>query len=714
MEINYGDRVTNFKMEFTENGNYFYNNAAFWFHGNNWNADVSFPNKVRRVSVNNSPIFNGDVNIPQGVTDCFEIFKNDYNFNRTVNFPDSVISITGGFENCNLFDQNLTIPPRTSSISRLFANCTNLNAAEINATSRITNASRAFDGCENFQGINFVFDSGRVVNASNMFNACTMFNPETESIINISDNTISDCSDLFNGCYNFNANIYLTGGNCRNYQNAFRLCKNFYGRNSIISLSDNAVNCYEMFRDSRYYCGDYNYRSGEIKNALVIPENVEDCTRMFQNHTAQVCLDIRSKNIKNAQGMFNNYTSYYFTPGSCRNLFSGPIENCSYMFSRWGGGGSVDYVSFAMTNVNRGYCQNMAFMFNGCGYFNAPIYNLNLSQAVNTNNNVRYDMRHMFAYCGNFNQTLDITQYIGNGHNMFYGCTNLNSRISFANNLYLPLMQSDPDDYVLDMSGAFYMCWNYNQPMVFMTDAVLYVNSYDMFNQCRSFTGKDSNIYINTVNAGRMFENCYNLTGNDNCHIAIQHRGSNMNFESMFDGCTNFNPPDDHFFVYPTFVENTGDTFNTRVSFLCMFSDCHNFNSAPLGFRLDRSLYYYMNADYRDMFRNCYNLNVNVQVPGCTNCRYAGGTYRGMFQDCNNLTNVTLRLYNLSDTYTFKGMFTRYDDSKQLNVYVRNMNNSTKFMSSLAPNMVDGKTLTFTGSNPWVNTQYNFYIYSLS
>ena len=52
-----------------------------------------------------------------------------------------------------------------------------------------------------------------------MFNACANFNPN--SPLNISENNLTDCSDIFNGCYNLNQPIILYGEDCKNYQNAF-------------------------------------------------------------------------------------------------------------------------------------------------------------------------------------------------------------------------------------------------------------------------------------------------------------------------------------------------------------------------------------------------------------------------------------------------------------------------------------------------------------
>jgi hypothetical protein len=143
-----------------------------------------------------------------------------------------------------------------------------------------------------------------------------------------------------------------------------------------------------------------------------------------------------------------------------------------------------------------------------------------------------------------FNRPLDWnTERVTNMANIFYGCTNFNSSITFSNT-----------ERVTNMTTSFFGCTNFNQPLDFDTSRVMRMDF--MFKFCRNF---NQPLDWNT-------ERVTNMAG-------------------MFHGCTNFNQPLD---------------FDTSLvtHMYSMFCDCSNFNQNITHWNTINVMYYANMFDY--------------------------------------------------------------------------------------------------------------------
>ena len=153
------------------------------------------------------------------------------------------------------------------------------------------------------------------------------------------------------------------------------------------------------------------------------------------------------------------------------------------------------------------YCENMAYMFVNCHYFNQPVripdWVTNMSEifcnCYRFNQLVRIpdrvtNLHRAFYHCKLFNQPVNIPNGVTNVIEMFDGCYNFNQPVNIPNGVTNTMMM-------------FNGCYNFNQP-VNIPDSVTDV--FDMFNSCYNFN-QPVNIPNGVTNMWGMFVNCYNF-----------------------------------------------------------------------------------------------------------------------------------------------------------------------------------------------------------
>jgi len=134
------------------------------------------------------------------------------------------------------------------------------------------------------------------------------------------------------------------------------------------------------------------------------------------------------------------------------------------------------------------------------------------------------NMRYMFWYCHDFNQSLSFnTAAVTDMEAMFLGCTSLNSALTFNTSA------------VTNMDAMFGDCEVFNQPLSFNT--ALVTNMYSMFTDCHAFNQPLSFNTSAVTNMEYMFADCYVF----NQPIGTWDTAAVTNMRSMFHSATAFN-----------------------------------------------------------------------------------------------------------------------------------------------------------------------------
>ena len=210
----------------------------------------------------------------------------------------------------------------------------------------------------------------------------------------------------------------------------------------------------------------------------------------------------------------------------------------------------------------------------------------------------------------------------------FRGCKNM----QFAEGIDTPDLSQ-----VTDMSGMFYGCTAFNQPLN-NWDVSQVTNMWSMFSGCTSFNQPLNNWDVSQVtNMWSMFSSCtaFNQPLNNWDVSKVTHMGS------MFSGCTAFNQPLNNWDVSK--VTHMGG----------MFSGCTSFNQ-PLN-NWDVSKVTHMGG----MFSGCTSFNQPLNswnVSQVTDMWDNWSNDRGMFSGCTSF-NQPLNSWDVSQVTNMREMF---------------------------------------------------------
>jgi surface protein len=222
-------------------------------------------------------------------------------------------------------------------------------------------------------------------------------------------------------------------------------------------------------------------------------------------------------------------------PGSASDTFILRLWNgTTNMTVYWGDGNSDVITTYNQTELTHVYASSGTYQISCDGSFVGTEYyggdKLKIMSIDNWGSNVFGKMLYSFTGCSNMvgNYTdVPNTSNVASMANMFRGCTNFNSDVSFDTS------------NVTSMANMFDGCTNFNQPISFDTSSATSSGLTYLFSGCTNFDQPISFDTSNVTKLTAMFRYCSSL----NSTITFSDTSNVTDIASMFNGCTNFNQP---------------------------------------------------------------------------------------------------------------------------------------------------------------------------
>lgn len=590
-----------------------------------------------------------------------------------------------------------------------------------------------------------------VPDTGDIFNTSLHYYVYPRSQFNMSYNigsSVTNCSNMFNGCSNFDQPVTIPQVGISNFQDMFRNCYNF---NKAVTLPEQTTNCANMFNG----CNNF-------KQSVVIPDDVYDCSGMFYNcNNLEGDIYINSKMFGSVTNCLNFYNVESKITANRLNIHinrqtsglftdSDVIKKGSYAWLEIGDGNGY-YISSKNVYLYNNYKYVAPHLSSitldrepqlnypnysrssesniGCD-FGEMIVNAHFDDGTYLTIPYAYpygDVRTQYPYSQGYTPSesgsypLTITYTNGGIEKSVSRTITFTSNATFNSDVNisdLPIrfglancvIFNKPVNFrngnnIFSLQAAFMECHEFNQPI----DIPNQVSScYRMFFNCHKFC-KRVNIGYNVKTCFSMFEGCNALTGEISQYISqiymkLDAQGHHYcnNFVSMFTNCTNFNS------IFS--IDGFAGTGNINCS--RMFQNS--------GFNYQFKVPYAVN-DCTYMFDNCKNTTgivVNVfSGSEATNLAF-------MFRNCVN-KGVTLRYYSGSeDAPNVYGIFSGIPTggTNRINIgiwgadaftyldYTNIINAQTPLTFSQSSGSWDGKS----GVPYKYNTLYNIFIYNMT
>lgn len=325
-------------------------NKTVEIYVSNHYGNINLPMGTENALMNNpytNDIFNGVVNVPDSVTNCWCMLQYLPNYNAPHTLGNNVNMCSAMFQGSENLNSRVTFPASGNgnllSCSSMFTNCKSFNDLKIEKPYYVNSAQSMFYDCYVF---NQPVTNLHAKNPYYMFGFCRKFNQP----VNIPDHDASgDCRGMFYGCYEMN---------------------------SPVTIGNNIVNCYEMF----YLCGN-------MRQSVTMPDTVMNCGNMFNQCTKFNQPIHISDGVTNCKYMFRSCSSFNspisWSPSGyvdCNGMFMGcrsfnqPITlpeyvfNCSSMFE------DCVKLNQEITIPNTSNLYYIDGMFKRCTNQNMPIY----------------------------------------------------------------------------------------------------------------------------------------------------------------------------------------------------------------------------------------------------------------------------------------------------------------------------------------------------
>ncbi|WP_180380004.1 DarT ssDNA thymidine ADP-ribosyltransferase family protein, partial [Campylobacter sp. P0109] len=675
----------------------------------------------------NQPLDNWNVS---SVVNMSGMFSCCTNFNQPLDNWDvsSVIDMVAMFRDCKNFNQPLDSWDVSSVIymNSMFSGCRNFNQPLNNwDVSSVTDMTGMFNGTESFNQPLNNWDISSITDMSEMFKYCTNFNQPLNSW---DVSSVTDMSNMFNHAGNFNqplnswdvssvtdmSNMFNHAGNFNQPLNSWKdkLSQELINQLPLICFVERKI----VNNKTRYYPKTKDeleslVRVESLNLGDIDTSAITDMSKLFYESWRKDFSGIESWDVSNVTDMRYMFRNCKNFNQSLNNWDVSSVVNMSDMFA------GCENFNQPLNNWNVSSVTDMSGMFYDCKNFNQPLNNWDVSSVVN--------MYMMFSRCKNFNQPLDswkdklsqklidklpliyfVERKIVNNKTRYYPKTR-NELRSLVRTESLNLGDIDTSA-ITDMSELFYESWREDFSGIENWDVSSVTNMSGMFFGCDNFNQPLDNWNVSSVvNMSEMFYNCYNFNQPlDNWDVS-----SVTDMSEMFDGCINFNQPLDSWkdklsqelidklplrcFVerkivnnktqyYPKTKDeleslviarslNLGDIDTSAITDMSklfyeswrkdfsgieswdvssvtdmskMFFGCDNFNQ-PLDNWDVRSV-----VNMSDMFAGCENFNQplnNWDVSSVTNMS-------GMFFGCDNF-NQPLDNWNVSSVVNMSGMF---------------------------------------------------------
>ena len=242
----------------------------------------------------------------------------------------NVTSMAGMFENIGMdgpFNINSWDVSNVTDMSRMFKSCADFNEAlSFWNTSNVTNMSEMFSSALNFNQDIGNWNTSNVTNMSNMFRAALNFN---QDIGNWNTSNVSNMSDMFESAISFNENI--GGWNTSNVNNMFEMFRQALNFNQDIGNwnTGSVTNMSGMFRGAENFNQDIgNWNTGSVTNMASMFSGASSFNQNIGGwNTSNVTNMSNMFNMFNIGGSFNNGGS-----PSIQNWNVSNVTNMSGMF----------------------------------------------------------------------------------------------------------------------------------------------------------------------------------------------------------------------------------------------------------------------------------------------------------------------------------------------------------------------------------------------
>ena len=482
------------------------------------------------------------------------------------------------------------------SMQGAFAGCTNMEymATDIPNLSNVTDMSRMFIVCRNFDGNINNWDVSNVTNMYGMFGVAEIFNQP----LNTWDvSNVTNMSLMFFRTDLFNQNI--DNWNTANVTNMTRMFEDAKAFNqSINSWNVSSVTDMDsMFKRATAF-------NQSLNNWDV--SSVDNFQEMFQSATA-FNSDISSWSVSiatNMRGMFSSASSFN-QPISLWNV--GSVLNMSQMFA------NASAFNQPLNSWDVSSVTNMSSMFSSASTFNQPV---NLWDVTSVTN-----MSGMFRSAIAFNQNINS-----------WNVTNVLTTASMFENASVfnePLDQWDVNS-VVNMSSMFERAALFNQPLdIWDVSAVATMSS--MFEEATSFNQPLSSWNVSSVTlTDAMFKGA-SLFNNP---IESWNVASVTNMMSMFEEAVAFDQPLNNW--------DTGEVLNMQE----MFKGATLFNQDIDAWDVS------FVTTMREMFRDASNYNQTMSSWNVASVT----TMEGMFQNATSF-NSDINSWNVRGVITMEDMF---------------------------------------------------------
>ena len=310
------NQIYNCNILFNSKENYMFSNNDDRYveiYAPYWNGDVEFPGGAERVQINGVggySYFNGNLVIPDSVTNLSNAFCLQYRWDKSVTLPPNITNCYNAFYNCVLYNQPVNIPDNTPvNCSHMFFGCNMMNSL-VNVGDNVTNMSYMFEYCYNFNQPVYIPNS--VTSCDYMFYYCNNFNQP----ITIPD-SVTNCYSMFGSCKKLYSIIQIYGNSRGNYGSMF----------SGSNVKD--VYFFGKFNNLSYIFNSVPTSFWNDRISFTIP----DCTyaaNLFANSPVQVMNNYNPKfilkyNNTNYYDMFPNVSFYsvnieFFIGENVRNI----------------------------------------------------------------------------------------------------------------------------------------------------------------------------------------------------------------------------------------------------------------------------------------------------------------------------------------------------------------------------------------------------------
>ncbi|NRD21352.1 BspA family leucine-rich repeat surface protein [Winogradskyella eckloniae] len=482
------------------------------------------------------------------------------------------------------------------SMEGAFAGCSNMEyaATDIPNLSIVTDMSRMFIVCQNFNGNINDWDVSNVTNMYGMFAVADIFN---QPLNNWDISNVTNLSFMFYRTDTFNQDI--NGWNTANVTTTYRMFETAIAFNQPLDNWNvaNVITMENMFKGATAFNQPLN--SWDLSSVTSTKEMFENADAFNSN--------ISSWNVENVNDMESMFYSADAFNQPIDGWNVGNVIDMQQMFS-YAASFNQPLISWDVSSVN-----TMYRMFANASSFNQPLNTWNVSSVTN--------MSGMFANATVFNQNINSW----NVTNVLTTSSMFENAIAFNE----PLDQWDVNS-VVDMSSMFEGATLFNQP-IGNWDVSAVASMSSMFQEAVSFNQTLNDWDVSSVTlTDAMFKEAtlFNNPLNDWDVASI------TNMMSMFEDAIAFDQPLDNW--------DTGEVLNMQA----MFKGATLFNRTIDSWDVS------FVTTMEEMFRGAttYNQSMNSwNVASVT-------TMEGMFEDAISF-NSEINSWNVRGVTTMQNMF---------------------------------------------------------